>query len=294
METGAKKRGVCCRDGSGQVSISILILTLNEELNLPECLNTVRWSDDIVVLDSLSTDDTVAIAEAAGARVVQRKFDSWSAHQNWALENIPFKYEWVFYIDADERMTEELKEELLQEAKKDRNKNVAYFCGRRNFFLGKWIKHAMPPSPIMRFFKPRYIRFERLVNPTPQIDGPHGYLRNFLDHYNFSKGITEWIDKHNRYSLLEAEEGRKIAEAKRFEVRSLFASDTFARRKALKNLSFNFPLRPWLKFVYLYFFKRGFLDGGPGLTYCILSSVYEYFIVLKTRELLRREKGMPI
>ncbi|MCI0558375.1 MAG: glycosyltransferase family 2 protein, partial [Nitrososphaera sp.] len=169
------------------MSISILILTLNEESNLPECLNTVRWSDDIVVLDSFSTDATVAIAETAGARVVQRKFDSWSAHQNWALDNIPFEYEWVFYIDADERMTEELKEELSREAKKDGNKNVAYYCGRRNYFLGKWIKHAMPPSHIMRFFKPKNIRFERLVNPTPLIDGPHGYLKNYLDHYNFSK-----------------------------------------------------------------------------------------------------------
>ncbi|MCI0559360.1 MAG: glycosyltransferase family 2 protein [Nitrososphaera sp.] len=271
------------------MSISILILTLNEEVNLPECLNTVRWSDDIVVLDSLSTDGTVAIAEATGARVVQRKFDNWSSHQNWALENISFRHEWVFYIDADERMTEELKEELLREAKKDGNKNVAYFCGRRNFFMGKWIKHAMPPSYIMRFFRPRWVRFERLVNPTPVIDGPHGYLKNYLDHYNFSKGITEWISKHNRYSLLEAEEGTKIAQG--FDMRSLLATDSFHRRKSLKNLSFRLPLRPWLKFTYLYLIKRGFLDGTPGLTYCTLSSIYEYFIVLKTRELQWRKKS---
>ena len=168
------------------MSVSILILTLNEEANLPECLQSVKWSDDIVVLDSFSSDGTVKIAEEMGARVVQRRFDNWSAHQNWALEQIPFKYPWVFYLDADERMTPQLAQEIDEIAENPKRSEVAFYCGRRNMFMGKWIKHAMPPGNIMRFFKPSFIRFERLGHPAPVIDGPHGYLLGQLIHYNFS------------------------------------------------------------------------------------------------------------
>src|ERR1051325_5497682 len=108
------------------MSLSILILTLNEQENLPGCLKSVKWCDDIVVLDSLSTDETVDIAKREGGRVIQRKFDNWAAHQNWAIDNIPFKYEWVFYLDADERMTDELREEILSIAHNAQTQEVAY------------------------------------------------------------------------------------------------------------------------------------------------------------------------
>lgn len=276
------------------MSVSILILTLNEEMNVPDCLQSVRWSDDIVVLDSFSSDRTVEVAEARGARVVQRKFDNWSAHQNWALEHISFKYPWVFYIDADERMTPALADEIRAIAEDPRRSEVAFYCGRRNMFMGKWIKHAMPPGSIMRFFKPSSIRFERLVNPTPVINGPHGYLRGQLLHYNFSKGLTEWLDKHNKYSLMEAMQGLKERASSSPDAGSVFSRDSAVRRKALKALSFRMPLRPLLKFVYLYVVNRGFLDGRAGLTYCVLQSIYEYMIVIKMQEIQRREKGLPI
>src|SRR5215510_13485303 len=276
------------------MSVSILILTLNEEDNLPACLQSVKWSDDIVVLDSYSSDRTVTIAQGVGARVVQRRLDNWAAHQNWALDHIPFKHPWVFYLDADERMTEELKDEILAIASDSSRAPVAYYCGRRNLFMGRWIKHAMPPGMVMRFFRPSRIRFQRLVNPTPVIDGPHGYLREMLVHYNFSKGITEWIEKHNRYSLLEAYEGMRLLHAPSGEQPSLFGSDPALRRRALKNLSFRLPWRPFLKFAYLYLLQGGVLDGRPGLTYCVLQSFYEYMIVLKMRELERREHGLPV
>lgn len=279
------------------MSVSILILTLNEETNLPECLRSVRWSDDIVVLDSFSSDGTVKIAEELGARVIQRRFDNWSAHQNWALEQIPFKNPWVFYLDADERMTEELQNELDAIASDPNQTAVAYYCGRRNMFMGRWIRHAMPPGMIMRMFRPPYVRFERLVNPVPVIDGSHGYLRGMLVHYNFSKGISEWIDKHNRYSQLEAHEGMKLREqsSKPQEAQpGLFSRDRALRRRALKNLSFRLPWRPFIKFAYLFVWQRGFMDGRAGLTYCALQSFYEYLIVLKMRELERRERGLPI
>lgn len=276
------------------MSVSILILTLNEQVNLPECLQSVKWSDDIVVLDSYSSDRTVAIAQEAGARVVQRRFDNWAAHQNWALEQIPFKHPWVFYLDADERMTEELKNELLDIANDPSRSPVAYFCGHKNVFMGRWIRHAMPPMAIMRFFRPPYVRFERLVHPVPIIDGPHGYLTGMLIHYNFSKGISEWIEKHNRYSQAEAHEGIKLVRQPWAVPTELLSADRAVRRKALKSLSFRLPWRPLLKFAYLYLWQGGWLDGRPGFTYCVLQSVYEYMIVLKMREIERREQGLPV
>ena len=276
------------------MSVSILILTLNEELNLPTCLEALKWCDDIVVFDSFSTDHTVDIAYAEGSRVIQRKFDNWAAHQNWAMENIPFKYDWVFYLDADERMTDELREEILSIARNEQRQEVAYYCGRKNFFMGRWIKYAMPPGMIMRFFQPKKVRFERLVNPTPVINGTHGYLKNHFLHYNFSKGLAEWFEKHNKYSGLEALEGMKLLNGTARSGCSLFSRDAAHRRKALKDLSFHVPCRSFLKFLYLYVIKRGFLDGRPGFTYCVLQSIYEYMIALKMKELERKEQGLPI
>jgi glycosyltransferase involved in cell wall biosynthesis len=276
------------------MSISLLILTLNEETNLLACIESLRWCDDIVVLDSFSTDRTLEIATSSGARVIQRTFDNWASHQNWAMENISFKHEWVFYLDADERMTEELRAEILSIANSAEGAEAAYYCGRKNFFMGRWIKHAMPPGMIMRFFKTKSIRFERLVNPTPVINGPHGYLKNCFLHYNFSKGLTEWFEKHNKYSTLEAQEGIKLLKGSTIPEGSLFTKDAASRRKALKNLSFYLPGRTILKFFYLYVVKRGFLDGRPGLTYCILQSIYEYMIAIKMKEIERKERGLPI
>jgi glycosyltransferase involved in cell wall biosynthesis len=273
--------------------VSILILTLNEEHNIAACLDAVSEFGDVVVLDSFSSDATCEIARSRGARVVQRRFDNWAAHQNWAMEHIEFRNPWVFYLDADERMTPALREEILGIAADPSRRDVAYYCGRRNYFMGKWIRHAMPPGMIMRFFRPDCIRFERLVNPVPVIDGPHGYLRSMFEHYNFSKGLTEWIDKHNRYSLFEAMEGMKILRAPRPGIGDLVAGDRFRRRKALKDLSFRMPCRPLLKFLWMYIAKAGFLDGVAGLTYCRLQATYEFMIVVKMRELARNERGLP-
>jgi glycosyltransferase involved in cell wall biosynthesis len=275
------------------MSISILILTLNEDTNIGACLDSLAGFDDIVVFDSLSKDRTKEIALAKGARVVERPFDNWAAHQNWAMDNIQFKNPWVFYLDADERMTPELRAEIQAIAADSKRAEVAFYCGRKNYFLGKWIRHAMPPGMIMRFFKPSKVRFERLVNPVPVIDGPHGYLRNFFEHYNFSKGITEWFDKHNKYSLFEAMEGMKLRE-KPVGLGAIVSSDRFERRRALKELSFRLPLRPLIKFCWMYFLQRGFLDGRAGYTYCKLQSMYEYMIVVKMRELERKQRGLPV
>lgn len=273
--------------------ISIFILTLNESQNIEACLDSVADFDDVVVLDSYSFDDTVLLAERRGARVVQRKFDNWAAHQNWAMQNIKFRHKWVFYLDADERMTPELQRDILAIANDADETKRGYFCGRTNYFMGRTITHCYPAVPIMRFFQPTHISYERLVNPIAIVDGETGNLESRFLHYNFSKGLTEWFDKHNKYSLAEAKEGLKALREQDPDV-SLFSEDRALQRVALKNLALRLPGRPFLKFFYLYILKLGILDGRAGFTYCILQSIYEYLIDLKMWELKRTEQGLPV
>jgi glycosyltransferase involved in cell wall biosynthesis len=268
------------------MSISVLILTLNEEDNLEKCLQSLRWSDDIVVLDSFSTDRTVKIAEEMGAQVVQRRFDNWSTHQNWAVRNIPFKYPWVYYSDADEIVPAELRDEMLAVTRNADAEPVAYRLRYKNFFCGRWIKHCgIYPVWALRLFRPEKIRWERLVNPVPVVQGAEGRLENHFHHYSFNKGLEAWFEKHNRYSSQEAEEGSKAIRNGFEDWASLFSlRGGPPRRRALKELAFRLPFRPTLRFLYMYLLRMGFLDGWEGLTYCRLLTIYEYMIVLKMRE----------
>jgi glycosyltransferase involved in cell wall biosynthesis len=266
--------------------ISVLILTKNEQQDLPGCLQSVSWSDDIHIYDSVSTDETVAIAKRFGATVTQRPFDNWAAHQNWGLRNIVFKHPWVFYIDADERMTPELIE-AVQAAAETPGANVAFRMQRRDFFLGTWIKHVQTSPFYMRLFRPEKMRYERLVNPISIADGPVGQLAGYLDHFPFSKGIGQWIDRHNGYSRFEAQQiinNRKAGEGFSW-VKAFTAKDFHQRRYHQKEFFYRLPFRPLVKFLLLYVAKRGFLDGRAGFTYAVLQAIYEYFIVLKVREL---------
>ena len=274
--------------------ISVLILTKNEEQDLPACLESVSWCDDIHVYDSISTDRTVEIAQAAGAKVTQRAFDNWSAHQNWGLQNLPFKHPWVFYIDADERMTPTLVEQV-RSAVNNPNDLVAFRIQRRDFFMGRWLKHVQTSPFYLRLFRPEKMRYERLVNPLSIPDGPAGQIDGYLDHFPFSKGITHWLARHNSYSSLEA---RQIANNRlnreRFDLRKAFFSwDFHERRYHQKELFYRLPARPLVKFFLLYILKRGFLDGHAGLTYSILQSIYEYMIVLKSHEYAEAMRLLP-
>jgi glycosyltransferase involved in cell wall biosynthesis len=275
--------------------VSILILTRNEESNLPGCLQSVNWSDDIHVFDSYSTDRTVELAREAGARITQRQFDNWSEHQNWGLQNIPFRYPWVFYIDADERVTVELKSNI-QKAVETPQANVAFLVQRRDFLFAQWLKHSQATAMYTRLFRPENMRYERLVNPISIADGPVGRIAGYLDHFPFSKGITAWLDRHNSYSSLEAQEiVARRSEAASFSITKLVLARSFSERRCQqKELFYRMPCRPLIKFLLLYIVKRGFLDGYAGFTYAALQSIYEYMIVLKTREISVLTAGPPV
>jgi len=268
--------------------ISVLILTRNEENNLPYCLASVKWSDDVHVLDSMSTDKTPAIATAAGAILTQRPFDNWASHQNWALQNLPFKHPWVFYLDADELATPELHSSMLA-AIANPGDTVAFRVQRRDFLGNTWLRHVQTSPFYLRLFRPEKMRYERLVNPISIPDGSTGQVTGFLDHFPFSKGVGDWLSRHNTYSQLEAQQivANRAGKAP-FSLRSaLFERDFHRRRYHQKELFYRLPARPLAKFFALYIAKRGFLDGRAGFTYATLQAIYEYMIVLKTRELDR-------
>ena len=266
--------------------ISILILTKNEQQDLPGCLQSVAWSDDIHVFDSMSTDATVDIARQFGATVTQRPFDTESVHKNWGLKNIPFKHSWIYQIDADERLTPALVA-AMQAFVKSPGDSVALRVQRRDYWMGQWLKHVTPSPFNIRLFRLGSVHYERLTNPVTRVDGPVAETACYFQHYPFSKGLTHWFDKHNRYSTAEAQQ--IVANRKNgapFSLRrALICADRNERRYHQKELYYRLPLRPVLMFLLLYVAKGGFRDGRAGLTFALLRSIYETMIVLKVREL---------
>ena len=273
--------------------ISIFILTKNEAQDLPGCLQSVSWSDDIHVFDSYSTDGTLEIARAFGANIIQRHFDNWSTHQNWGLAKIRFRHPWVLYVDADERATPELSGNIRQVVQSPGD-HVAFRVRRRDFWGKRWLKHVQTSPYYLRLFRPERMRYERLVNPVSIPDGPVGEVSGYLDHYPLSKGTTHWLNRHNSYSSLEAQQiARNRAVNEPYSLKqALFATDPNQRRFHQKEFFYRMPSRPFLKFLLLYVAKRGFLDGNAGFNYAVLQAFYEYMIVLKTKELTVYSKGV--
>ena len=273
------------------MSISVLILTLNEEQNLPGCLESVKWSDDIIVLDSLSTDRTVEIAKTAGARVVHRPFDNYANQRNHALQDVKFAHPWIYLMDADERIPDELRDEMLASTRNAPDDVMVFRLRRKDMFMGRWLRRSSGyPTWASRLVRAGRVWVEREINEELHTDGKVAHLKGHFIHHPFNKGIAFWLERHNRYSTMEAE---ALVKETREPMRwfDIFNRDPVVRRKVLKQLAYRFPCRPMLAFCYLYFLRMGFLDGTPGWHYCRLRAIYEYMIDLKVMELRRRERG---
>lgn len=267
--------------------MSVLILTLNEAGNIRRCIESLAWCDDVVVLDSISTDATVDIAAACGARVYQREFDNFANQRNHALDHVEFKHDWILHLDADEVVTPELAHEMA--AKVQDQRFVAYRIASKMMFMGKWLRYAgLYPSYQVRLGHKDRLRFEQVGHGQREALAADavGTLRAAYLHYGASKGFADWLDKHNRYSSDEARRGLEVLRGGGGGLRGLFAlGDPLARRRALKQLSVRLPFRPFFRFFYMYVLRLGFLDGRPGYVYCRLLAMYESWIVLKMREL---------
>lgn len=295
------------------VPVSILVPVKNEERNIIECLRRCNWATELVVVDSRSSDRTIELSQAMGADVYQFNYNratGWPKKKNWALDQIPWKNEWVMILDADEYMTPELAEEIRRVVTGEwRPEGAArsgcgdgYWVNRRFMFLGRWLKGCgYYPSWNVRLLKHRLGRYERIGNlgDTGSGDnevhehivlstGEAGYLRHEFLHYAYPD-LSAWIEKHNRYTTWEAHamEAGDVGAVNA----SLFGGP-IERRRWIKRFGRKLPFRPTLRFIYSYIFQRGFLDGYPGLVMCRLLSWYEFVSIAKFREMIavRREK----
>ncbi|PZO20613.1 MAG: glycosyl transferase family 2 [Burkholderiales bacterium] len=272
-------------------AISVLILTKNEQQDLPGCLDSVSWCDDVHVLDSLSTDDTVALAERAGATVTQRAFDGYASQRNAGLR-LPFKHPWVLVVDADERIPAALHQELTAFVESADNTVAAARMRRRDIWWGVWLRHSQISPLYVRLVRPERAHYEREINEVLVVKGPVADLYEAFDHYPFSKGLDHWLTKHNTYSRMEADLilSRSIARPS-WKV-ALLGADFNERRVNQKAIFYRLPARPLIKLLYMLLWRRGLLDGMAGVRYAILQSIYEYLIVLKVKE--RQQQLMQV
>ena len=265
---------------------SIYILTHNEELEIAACIESALLADDVIVVDSYSSDRTMAIASRYPVRVVQHAFESHGKQRTWMLENIAPKHEWVYILEADERLTPELFQECLDTIQAP--KHVGYYVAERVMFMGRWIKHSTQyPRYQLRLLQRGKVWFDDYGHTEREVyEGTTGFLKETYPHFTCGKGLSRWIDKHNRYSSDEAIETLHQLENGTVEWRNLFFGTTeVKRRRALKNLSLRIPLRPIVRFFYMYLILGGCWDGKAGFTWCTLQAFYEYLILLKAWEL---------
>jgi glycosyltransferase involved in cell wall biosynthesis len=279
-----------------KTAVTALILTLNEEGNIGACLESLRWAAEVLVVDSLSTDRTVAIAKGLGARVFSHVFDGYARQRNWALENLPFSNEWVLMLDADERVPNELAEEIARIVGTIEVDRAGYYVKFRLFFLGRWLKHGgLYPTWLLRLFKRHRVRIEeRPLNEHVILDGEAGYLQNPFDHCD-NQTLSHWILKHDRYSTLEAEEylRERFGGGYQDSIRTGFWGTQAQRKRWLRLHVWNrlpLLLRPFLFFFRNYILKRGFLDGEPGFIYHVLWSFWYPF--LSDAKILEIQGGM--
>jgi glycosyltransferase involved in cell wall biosynthesis len=269
--------------------ISVLILTRNEEQDLPGALVSVSFSDDVHILDSDSTDATQAIAQQARVQLHTRPFDNYAAQRNFGLA-LPFKHPWLLILDADERPTPELAAELLQISRSAPPDISAFRLRRRDFLFDTWLKHAQISPFYIRLVRPQRVRYTREINEVLEVSGPVPDLQNPLDHFPFAKGIGHWLARHNQYSTMEAQVIHAQSGLRNPSLHTALRHPDFhTRRLHQKALFYKLPARPLLKWCYMVFVRGAILDGPAGLTYATLQSIYEYFIVLKTKELHFRD-----
>ncbi len=305
-----------------KVPLSVVVPVKNEAGSLARCLQSVSWAAEIFVVDSHSSDRTAEIAESFGARVYQFDFSGkWPKKKNWALENLPFSFEWVFILDADEVLPPEAEAEIgaivsaapgiaggdgAQSTSARGDGSVpgsssqglaGYWINRRFMFMGKWLRHAYYPNWNLRLFKHKLGRYEKLTDSDTQsgdnevhehvlVDGQTGRLRVEMDHYSYPS-IAEFVEKHNRYSNWEA---HVALEAQSGNVSGKLQMPSVGLRRKLRILSLRAPLRPLLRFAYIYFWQKGFLDGMEGYYFARLHAVYEFLIIAKTHELRLRAR----
>lgn len=305
-----------------KIPLSVIILTYNEEIHLERLMkNIADWTDEIFIVDSYSTDKTLDIARRYGAKIVQHPFENQAKQFNWALDNLPIKNDWILRLDADESLTEELKNEIsetlinadkklinadnisINQRPKNQPQSVkainGFYLKRRVYFMGRWIRHGgYYPVWFLRLFRKGKARSEErgMDEHLVLLEGKAGKLKNdFID--DNRKDLSWWIDKHNKYASREANAILETSDVLNIGV-NIGTSDVqrlgdrpMKKRWLKKKIYYKLPLfcRAFLYFLYRYFFQLGFLDGKEGLIFHFLQGFwYRFLIDAKIYELKKK------
>ena len=278
--------------------VSVVIPALNEEKNIQACIESVRWAQEIFVVDSGSKDNTCEIAEELGACVVQFQYRPGGPRKkNWSLDHLPFENDWVLLLDADERITPELEEEIRSLFTNGHPPRNGYYLNRMHLFLGTFLKHGGNyPSWNLRLLERDSGRYESLGTEELQsagdvevhehilLNGEAGYLQAPMLHEDF-KSLHEFIDRHNRYSTWDA--GMRevmLANGQVDSIKPRFFGTPVERKRFLRRIWLRLPGKPLLRFIYMYILQLGFLDGRAGLIYSLYKMVQEFHISTKMYE----------
>lgn len=282
------------------VPVSVIICAKNEEVNLPFALaNVMGWADQVCVLDADSTDRTQEIARKMGAQVFVRPCtrEGLVEQRNWALDNLPLRNEWVFSLDADEYMEEELQNEVEQIVRTDDGTKDGYWCRYKFIFMGQWLRRTgMYPTWVLRLFRHRVVRWERReVNVQPLVrPGREGYLKGHF--YNHDRrGFSSDLRRVDEFSTLEARAYARLRKGgpREDQLPARLLGTVGERRRFLKHVFIHLPCRPAVIFLYLYVIRLGFLEGRAGLDYAILKAFSEWATTVKMIEDRRRQAGQP-
>jgi glycosyltransferase involved in cell wall biosynthesis len=266
--------------------ISVIILTKNEEKDLPKCLKALEWTDDIHVLDSYSNDKTIDIARGSNASVTVNEFKSFGDQRNFALQNLILKYDWILFLDADEIVTPNFKNSILKATKEADEETAGFYCCWKMILEDKWLKYCDNfPKWQFRLLRKGRGRFKDFGHGQKEdgIIGKIQYIKEPYLHYGFSKGWYNWIERHNKYSTLEAKSRLFSCPP----INNIFSSNSSLRNPALKSWLSKLPGWPVLRFIQAYFINLGFIEGVPGFIYCANMAYYEFLIQIKIRELKR-------
>ena len=266
---------------TARVPVTVMIFTYDEEIHLPSCLDALAWADDVIVVDSFSTDRTESIARERGARFFQNAFTGFGSQRNWALDHCAPRHDWILILDADERVTPELAAEIAVITGSALGDVGAFRVKRRFYMWGRWLRYSsLYPNWVVRLVHRDCARYvDRGHAETQTVQGRTLELQADLIDENL-RSIDDWFDRQNRYARKEA--AYELAnEEEGGGLKDLVSGDPLRRRAALKRLSWRLPLRPVFYFLYAYIWRGGFRDGRAGLMFCLMKALYQGMIVVK-------------
>ncbi|WP_199193217.1 glycosyltransferase family 2 protein [Blastopirellula marina] len=273
--------------------VTVLIATKNEACNIRECLESVAWAQQVILVDSQSIDGTIEIAVDHGAEVHQFYYEGgWPKKRNWALENLTINNPWVLILDADERVSDELQWEIRDAIQRD--DFDGYYIKWKFIFLGRWMKHSWSHGWMLRLFRQGLGGYEDLgmrteggwdaeVHENVVVEGNCGRLKTPLLHET-RQDLEYWIRKQNEFSTWNAKRRKQQLKTPMPPLRNLLSRDPGLKRRWLKAFFIRLPGKPIWMFLYLYVVKAGFLDGRVGFIFCVMRAIHEFNISAKLYE----------